>query len=308
MSEDTLSSEDMLQIAQHYLLSSPPGQFNEVLSDVRKIVPNDLLSDSLANGIARISNLKNSKIVVSPLKQNLVIHTAGEIDPSHYFDPVNRVVYSVDHLSLTTGSIDDNTIQSNQNASKESERAALQLLVNNYISASYLGDVAAGGVFAKDDDLTIVLTGEKTSLKNFWSGKWNSVWTVSNNPAPAPPSEEPQTLAESQSQATPPLPSVTLSGEIKIHAHYFEDGNLQLQTSKAVGPIVVEFGSEKEQCERVVEAVRKAESALQEGLEEMFATMNEETFKAMRRVMPITRTKMEWNINAVRMVNQVSRK
>jgi len=33
----------------------------------------------------------------------------------------------------------------------------------------------------------------------------------------------------------------------------------------------------------------------------MYANMNEETFRAMRRLMPITRTKMEWNVNAVRL-------
>jgi hypothetical protein len=36
----------------------------------------------------------------------------------------------------------------------------------------------------------------------------------------------------------------------------------------------------------------------------MYANMNEETFRSMRRIMPITRTKMEWNVNAVRMIKQ----
>jgi hypothetical protein len=47
------------------------------------------------------------------------------------------------------------------------------------------------------------------------------------------------------------------------------------------------------------------ESVLQGGLEDMYSNMNNETFRSMRRIMPITRTKMEWNVNAVRMVRQV---
>lgn len=36
------------------------------LSDVKKLVSTDLLTDSLISGIARVANLKNSKVVVAP--------------------------------------------------------------------------------------------------------------------------------------------------------------------------------------------------------------------------------------------------
>lgn len=88
-----ISVEEKLQITQHYLLSSPPGQFHEVLSgtanyllffdhkphlpttcpvliilsiDIRKIIPAEILPDSLAAGIARVANLKNAKVVTAP--------------------------------------------------------------------------------------------------------------------------------------------------------------------------------------------------------------------------------------------------
>lgn len=67
---------------------------------------------------------------------------------------------------------------SNQDESHEEIRAAIQTAVSGYVSSSYQSEQAAGGVFAKDDKLYIVITGEKNNLKNFWSGKWNSVWTV----------------------------------------------------------------------------------------------------------------------------------
>jgi hypothetical protein len=51
--------------------------------------------------------------------------------------------------------------------------------------------------------------------------------------------------------------------------------------------------------------VQSSEGDLQTALEEMYANMNEETFRAMRRIMPVKRTKMEWNVNAVRMNKQV---
>ena len=36
---DDVSNEERLQIAQHFLLSSPPGQFHEVLKDVQLLLP-----------------------------------------------------------------------------------------------------------------------------------------------------------------------------------------------------------------------------------------------------------------------------
>ena len=38
--------EEKLHIAQHYLLCSPPGQISDVLADVRKLMPDGLLSDA----------------------------------------------------------------------------------------------------------------------------------------------------------------------------------------------------------------------------------------------------------------------
>merc|ERR1711991_709732 len=58
----------------------------------------------------------------------------------------------------------------------------------------------------------------------------------------------------------------------------------------------------------VEKQIKDSENSVQRGLGEMYLNMNEETFKSMRRTMPITRTKMEWNVNAVRMVRQVQKK
>lgn len=87
--------------------------------------------------------------------------------------------------------------------------------------------------------------------------------------------------------------------------HYFEDGNLQMQTTKQVPDVNIEFSNESEFAEKVFQLVRAKESELQGGLEEMYSNMNNETFKSLRRVMGITKTKMDWNVNAVRMVKQV---
>mmetsp|Transcript_21649 Transcript_21649/g.36258 ORF Transcript_21649/g.36258 Transcript_21649/m.36258 type:complete len:307 (+) Transcript_21649:108-1028(+) len=283
--EEELTNEEKLQIAQHYLLSSPPGQFQEVLQDVRKIVPPELISNELAGGIARVSNIKNSRVVVAPSGKKTVLSQESEVDATHYIDAQSGTVFSVDHLTLSTS--EDAATLTVEDEGLELYRSAVQDSVNKYVSAHYSSDMSAGGVFISKGGggkLSVTITGEKTNLKNFWSGRWTSSWTVEVDSASS---------------------SGTISGEIKVHVHYFEDGNLQLQSGKTIPQSTISFDSENDLGSKVVNLIQTEESALQSGFEDMYTNMNQETFRSMRRVMPITRTKMEWNVNAVRMVKQV---
>ena len=55
----------------------------------------------------------------------------------------------------------------------------------------------------------------------------------------------------------------------------------------------------------IVEMITKLESDLLTGLNNMYGTMNEETFKEMRRVLPLTKEKFNWNVNAHKMVTSL---
>lgn len=54
------SDEEKLQIAQRFLLASPPGQVHEVLRDVAKLVPARVLPDAALRGALHVYNVKNS--------------------------------------------------------------------------------------------------------------------------------------------------------------------------------------------------------------------------------------------------------
>jgi capping protein alpha len=252
----------------------------QILSDVKKIVGDDLLPDSLAGSIAKTYNARNCKVVKSPDGNPCILTDLAEIDSRTYFDPIKNEAFTVDHLSLSTVAAE---LPSSYNpSSKEAFRMLLQPAMSKYISEYYISDVAAANVLAKDAALILAIAGEKANLRNFWSGRWSSIWTL--------------TIMDS---------TASLSGDVKIHVHYFEDGNLQLVSSKQVEPVDIAFKDAADLTTKVVEQIRTTESAIQNGLEGMYNGMNDETLKAMRRVLPITRTLMEWNINSVRMIKQV---
>lgn len=283
MSDDgveEISNEEKLQIAKHYLLSSPPGQFQEVLTDVKKIVADDVLTESHVYQYARLSNLRNAKVVVSTSGKKSVVHPAAEIEQDQYLDPREDIVFQLNHLTLETSSTE--TPAPSHDEETTSLRRALQSKATSYTSTSHVTESSGAGVFVKDGNFVIVLTGEKTNLKNFWSGKWQSTWTVKVDGSTA-----------------------ELSGDVKLHVHYFEDGNLQMQSNKSFPATSFSFSSPEKLSEEVFSRIQTFENSLQTGLEDMYTNMNNETFKSLRRIMPITKTKMDWNINSVLMVRQV---
>lgn len=253
------------------------------MNDLNKLIPSSLLSNEFVAKVARAYYIKNGKTVTNSNGKKFVLSTHGEIDTSHYVDPNNGSIIHYDYVTNTVSDNSDDSIVSNQDNSLEMTRSSLQSAVSNYVATKYHCEESAGSVYAKDNKIFIVIYGEKTNLRNFWSGKWFSTWTVS----------------------TSGPHSAAVSADIKLHAHYFEDGNLQLNNNKVVSEKVINGSSDVDFANNIIAHISASENSIQHGLEAMYANMNEETLKAMRRVMPITKTKMEWNVNSVRMVKQV---
>ena len=55
------------------------------------------------------------------------------------------------------------------------------------------------------------------------------------------------------------------------------------------------------------EGYEDSENALHAGLEAMYGDMADATFKALRRVMPITKLKMKWSVDALRLKGGLTR-
>jgi len=72
--------------------------------------------------------------------------------------------------------------------------------------------------------------------------------------------------------------------------HYYEDGNVRLLTNKTVNATVGSSASAAE----IVRKMAGEEKKFQEELNKAFGSLSEGAFKALRRQLPITRQKIEW--------------
>ena len=83
--------------------------------------------------------------------------------------------------------------------------------MNSYIGRQFRKGTSEFGVYASGDgsELRVEISCHNLNFKSFWGGEWVSNWTID-------------------------LASSTISGHIKVHNHYFEQGNIQFNMSKDI--------------------------------------------------------------------------
>jgi len=80
-----------------------------------------------------------------------------------------------------------------------------------------------------------------------------------------------------------------------VDVHYFEDGNVQLNTEAMKAAFVTAESSRPEAMAAVaIRAIGDLEALYQSDLEDNYHAMDGTTFKALRRILPITRNKVDW--------------
>jgi capping protein (actin filament) muscle Z-line, alpha len=115
-----------------------------------------------------------------------------------------------------------------------------------------------------DSAVAMILVATKYSPQNFWNGRWRSTYTLN------------------------PL-SNSVTGNIKVDVHYYEDGNVRMSTNKKV-----EISSGTGSADAIVREIAKAENKYQEELNRAFMALSEGSFKGLRRQLPVTRQRVEW--------------
>jgi capping protein (actin filament) muscle Z-line, alpha len=82
----------------------------------------------------------------------------------------------------------------------------------------------------------------------------------------------------------------SIAGSLNVDVHYYEDGNVRLLTDKPISESL--SGSSASDITR---QIALGEKKYQEELNRAFGALSEGAFKGLRRQLPVTRQKIDWD-------------
>jgi capping protein alpha len=278
--------EQKLNIATYFLMSSPTGEIEDVISDVKKLVadPAVLTEDALTKILANY-NTEQLTSAADPDGAPVLITTYGQVSHDLFLDPNTGRVLRFDHRKRKITEVTEQKQVLKDDIAKY--RAGIASSLGSYIEANYKEGKCVAAVYGADNGtITICISAKNVHLGNFWTGGWRSVFSLNVSK----------------------MGSTEMKANVKINVHYFEDGNVQLHTHVDKNVNITIQSDEETTGKNVAVAVAQIESEFQSQLEEMYVNMHRTTFKAMRRFLPVSRSPMVWNLAAHSLAGEVNEK
>ncbi|KAG5294339.1 F-actin-capping protein subunit alpha [Histoplasma ohiense] len=252
-----------LEIASSFIRGAPPGELSDVVADIKALTPEGpALISSLAPAFEKYNEEQLATVKLPGGSEEVIVSSYNKLDSNRYYDVQTQTSFQFDHVTQTASSPQSYVLESRHSDLIKSLLKSLSAHAReHYPSCSY-------GVYPTDDDssVAILLVANKYSPNNFWNGRYRAIYTV-----PAPSTD-------------------TITGTIHINVHYYEDGNVSLNTTK---PISISLPVNSS-ADTVIKRIAAAERAQQLELSDAFSRLSEGAFKGLRRQLPITRQKVEW--------------
>eukprot|EP00045_Choanoeca_perplexa_P002294 m.23815 g.23815 ORF g.23815 m.23815 type:complete len:276 (+) comp11435_c0_seq1:108-935(+) len=258
--DEEIPAEEKVKIASDFVLNAPPGEFNEVFNDVRVLLADDgLLKEGAAEAFVQYNEDSFTPAQVDGAKVLITSH--GRQADGRYVDPKSKQSFNFDHLRKEVSDL-----EAAEPSGNEALRAAIEAAATEYIGEHYHSGTTT--VYDTDAGVVVCIEDHKYQPQNFWNGRWRSQWVVES--------------------------SGTVTGTLWVQVHYYEDGNVQLNSSKQVTE-KISLGDHGAAAKQLFKVVLEAENAYQTAISENYNAMSDTTFKALRRALPITRSKVDWN-------------
>uniref|UniRef100_A0A5S6QVN8 F-actin-capping protein subunit alpha n=1 Tax=Trichuris muris TaxID=70415 RepID=A0A5S6QVN8_TRIMR len=261
------------EIAGTLIRKAPPGQLKEVYYDVRSLLKDDESLKKVAADAFAYHNKKHFfPVAIEGEEKPAHVTPYNEIEESRFYHPRNRMSFRFDHMQFE--SAEWSPYSDSYMDQMEPKRSTLEAVIDSYVEAHFKqGSADVYCVKSTDgkEEFVVCIVNNHYQPKNFCNGHWKSRWTVT---------------IEDDRQAK-------VVGKVKAIVHYFEDGNVQLVSSKPIERIL-SFTNEANLWQTVVKVIGEEEGSCQKAIGESCHRLGDSIFKGLRRQLPVTRSKIDW--------------
>lgn len=250
---------DELETCAAFVEGAPPGELADVVADIKSLT-NPGIVDELGPAFEQYCEEQFITTRLPNGSKQVIISSYSKLPDGRYYDVESNSSFDFNHTTQKATSPQSYVLEGPQADLVKSTLKAVGTYTKEHYSSPAYGVYPIEG----DSKIAIVIVANKYSPNNFWNGRWRSAYTFDPS-------------------------SGTLEGSIKVDVHYYEDGNVRLLTEKTVVFSVAESGS------GIIKDIASTEKKYQEELNRGFVSLSEGAFKGLRRQLPITRQKIEWD-------------
>ncbi|OKL60857.1 hypothetical protein UA08_03300 [Talaromyces atroroseus] len=259
----SIDMSSTVEIASSFIEGAPPGELSDVVADIKALTADgqDIIPD-LEPAFKSYNEKQLATVKLPGSSQEVIVSEFNRLDGDRYYDVESSTSFEFDHITQTASAAQSYPLDSqNGDLVKSLLRSLSAHATEHYPNSAY-------GVYPIENDtaVAIVLVANRYSPSNFWNGRYRAIYQV-------PVSSS----------------SATITGNIHVDVHYYEDGNVALSTTK---PVSIPLSSIS--AEAIMSKIGTAERDHQEELNRAFSRLAEGAFKSLRRQLPITRQKVEW--------------
>ncbi|KAL4073158.1 hypothetical protein V8B97DRAFT_189038 [Scleroderma yunnanense] len=276
-------ADERIQAASTFVLQSPPGEINDVLNDVRAIVNDDgILEQGIIPALREYNLAQFITVDVPDASHQTIVSDLARIssddqeEEERYLDPRSKTSFKFDHLSLVSGfdyafhsgicsgsyhqeASDPRPEELNPEA--EPRRTALESSALSYLATHYHNGVVAIFPAQSNNQFIVQIVANKYNPSNYWSGRWRSQYNID-------------------------FDGNTIQGKVQLVTSH----DLTISMPTTIASAVPDSAASK-----ILALIEIEETRLQTSFNDAYHEMSEKAFKGLRRALPLTRQKMDWD-------------
>lgn len=262
-------SINLNELVDSLIQSAPPAELKQVSQSLSSLTKgtstsstNSLIQDSIEQ-YAQENIISIDNIIISKYNK--------DENSSKYIDYVDNKLFNVDWQNQKI--IDVESYHDNNNKRGSNYDELIQKL-SQYGDDYYPSNFAFTVIPESEDQLRVIIIGQRANHDNFYTGQWKSNYLITEQ---------------------------GIKGNIDLDIHYFEDGNVRLKFNESINSSnnnnnssTLQSGNLINNASKIVNFINEQENATMVKIIEQFNNLNQKSFKNLRRLLPVTRSKINW--------------